>query len=332
MGERGSFLTSPVTGRRSPAGRWSASKKSSGVTSPLKTTHWMMPVPSRTWRKWSLPEERAVVEPAAKGDLLPLVRGDVGDVDVLGHLDHLRGRGRRAIYPGSRPIAQVQNRRPAVISRASMTSMNERYEPKSIEPKWQKRWEKPASSGPAAAPRPRSYVLEMLPYPSGADAHGARAQLPPRRRATRATAACRASTCCTRWAGTRLGLPAENAAHQGRRATPPSAPREHRSFKSEMKRLGLRLRLGRARSTPPSPSTTAGTSGSSCKMLEKGLVYRRLSQGELVHRLPHRHRQRAGEGRHVRALRLAGGRQGDARVGLPHHATTPTSCSTGSTA
>ena len=58
MGERGSFLTSPVTETEVSCGRWSASEKTSGVTLPLKTTHWMVPVPSRTWRKWSLPEER----------------------------------------------------------------------------------------------------------------------------------------------------------------------------------------------------------------------------------------------------------------------------------
>jgi len=47
--------------------------------------------------------------------------------------------------------------------------MNERYEPKTIEPKWQARWAREevfrADARPAA---PKKYVLEMLPYPSGA--------------------------------------------------------------------------------------------------------------------------------------------------------------------
>jgi leucyl-tRNA synthetase len=46
--------------------------------------------------------------------------------------------------------------------------MNERYEPKAIEPKWQARWEAEgvflADARPGA---PKKYVLEMLPYPSG---------------------------------------------------------------------------------------------------------------------------------------------------------------------
>ncbi len=46
--------------------------------------------------------------------------------------------------------------------------MNERYEPKAIEPKWQARW---AQEGVFAADKrpdaPKKYVLEMLPYPSG---------------------------------------------------------------------------------------------------------------------------------------------------------------------
>ena len=73
-----------------------------------------------------------------------------------------------------------------------------------------------------------------------------------------------------------------------------------------MRSLGLRLRLDAARSTPPTPSTTAGTSGSSSRCWS-GAGLPPLLQGELVHRLPHRHRQRAGEGRPLRALRLAGG-------------------------
>jgi leucyl-tRNA synthetase len=46
--------------------------------------------------------------------------------------------------------------------------MNERYEPKVIEPKWQARWAKEGVFLADARPEaPKKYVLEMLPYPSG---------------------------------------------------------------------------------------------------------------------------------------------------------------------
>src|SRR3569832_2160153 len=47
-------------------------------------------------------------------------------------------------------------------------AMNERYEPQTIEGKWQSRWEQEgvfrAGTRPGA---PKKYILEMLPYPSG---------------------------------------------------------------------------------------------------------------------------------------------------------------------
>ena len=42
------------------------------------------------------------------------------------------------------------------------------YNPKEIEPRWQSEWEKADVFGADAHPsRPKYYVLEMLPYPSG---------------------------------------------------------------------------------------------------------------------------------------------------------------------
>jgi leucyl-tRNA synthetase len=51
--------------------------------------------------------------------------------------------------------------------------VSERYDPKTIEPKWQRVWDEARAdevenpADPAAAAAPKSYVLEMLPYPSG---------------------------------------------------------------------------------------------------------------------------------------------------------------------
>jgi len=47
--------------------------------------------------------------------------------------------------------------------------MRERYEPEEFESKWQARWEQEGVFRAGARPgRPKKYVLEMLPYPSGA--------------------------------------------------------------------------------------------------------------------------------------------------------------------
>ena len=52
--------------------------------------------------------------------------------------------------------------------------MSETYDPKTIEEKWQRVWDDARAwhvdnpDDPSTADRPKSYVLEMLPYPSGA--------------------------------------------------------------------------------------------------------------------------------------------------------------------
>ncbi|ANM28876.1 leucine--tRNA ligase [Acidobacteria bacterium Mor1] len=49
-----------------------------------------------------------------------------------------------------------------------MSESNHDYDPKAIEPKWQRRWEEAgAFATPEPGERPRFYCLEMLPYPSG---------------------------------------------------------------------------------------------------------------------------------------------------------------------
>ena len=58
MGDRLSRLTCPVTASAVSWARWSALRNSSSGTSLKNITHWRMPVPSRSWRKWSLPDER----------------------------------------------------------------------------------------------------------------------------------------------------------------------------------------------------------------------------------------------------------------------------------
>ena len=61
-----------------------------------------------------------------------------------------------------------------------------RYDPAEIETRWQARWAAQPelyAAEPATSRKPKYYVLEMLPYPSGTLAHRPRAQLLDRRRA-----------------------------------------------------------------------------------------------------------------------------------------------------
>ena len=46
--------------------------------------------------------------------------------------------------------------------------MTDRFDPAAADPRWQKRWEEAQSfSADSASPKPKTYVLEMFPYPSG---------------------------------------------------------------------------------------------------------------------------------------------------------------------
>jgi len=65
---------------------------------------------------------------------------------------------------------------------------------------------------PATCGKPRYYVLEMLPYPSGQFAHGARAQTTRLATRWRGTCGCWANNVLHPMGWDAFGLPAENAA------------------------------------------------------------------------------------------------------------------------
>ncbi len=198
-------------------------------------------------------------------------------------------------------------------------TMNERYDPQSIEPRWQERWER-AGALPGRTPGPgpeEALRARDAPVPLGRDAHGTRPRLP-------------IGDVLARYLRMRgfdvlhpigfdaLGLPAENAAIKDG-VHPAERTRENIvRFRAAMKLARLSPTTGPARSTPAIPSTTGGTSGSSSGC-SSGTSCTGGGQGQLVHRLPHGHRERAGEGRALRALRVAGGGRPDPGVGVPHH-------------
>jgi leucyl-tRNA synthetase len=153
-------------------------------------------------------------------------------------------------------------------------SLNERYEPQSIESRWQKRWEEAgtfrAGRRPGAEPR---YVLEMFPYPSGA-MHMGHARV------------YTIGDALARWLRMRghdvlhpigfdaLGLPAENAAIKDGRHPAERTAENIVSFRAEMKRLGYAFDWEREVVTAD-PSYYRWNQWFFVKMLEKGIVYRR---------------------------------------------------------
>ncbi len=152
--------------------------------------------------------------------------------------------------------------------------MNERYEPQSIEPRWQKRWEEAgafrAGRRPGAEPR---YVLEMFPYPSGA-MHMGHARVYTIGDALARYLRMRGDDVFHPMGFDALGLPAENAAIKDGRH-PAERTRENIvSFRAEMKSFGYAIDWDREVVTAD-PEYYRWNQWFFLKMLERDLVYRR---------------------------------------------------------
>jgi leucyl-tRNA synthetase len=153
-------------------------------------------------------------------------------------------------------------------------SMNERYEPHSIEPRWQKRWEEAgafrAGRRPAAEPR---YVLEMFPYPSGA-MHMGHGRVYTIGDAIARYLRMRGHDVMHPIGFDALGLPAENAAIKDGRH-PAERTRENIvAFRAEMKKLGYSFDWDREIVTADA-SYYRWNQWFFLRMLEQGIVYRR---------------------------------------------------------
>ncbi len=116
-----------------------------------------------------------------------------------------------------------------------------RYNPKAIEPRWQQYWEEHKTfRTPDVAGKPKFYVLDMFPYPSGAGLHVGH---PEGYTATDILcplqADARASTSCTRWAGTPSACPPSSTRSRPAR-TRGSRPRQNiDTFRRQIKTLGF---------------------------------------------------------------------------------------------
>src|SRR6266496_4148513 len=153
-------------------------------------------------------------------------------------------------------------------------SMNERYEPQSIESRWQKRWAEARTF--AAGRRPEAekrYVLEMFPYPSGA-MHMGHARVYTIGDALARHLRMRGHDVLHPIGFDALGLPAENAAIKDGRH-PAERTRENIvAFRAEMKSLGYAFDWDREIVTAD-PEYYRWNQWFFVKMLEKGIVYRR---------------------------------------------------------
>ncbi len=153
-------------------------------------------------------------------------------------------------------------------------SMNERYEPKSIEARWQARWEQAGAfrAGRRGGAEKR-YVLEMFPYPSGA-MHMGHGRVYTIGDALARHLRMRGYDVLHPIGFDALGLPAENAAIKDGRH-PAERTRENIvAFRVELKRLGYSFDWDREIATCD-PEYYRWNQWFFLEMLEKDLVYRR---------------------------------------------------------
>jgi len=157
--------------------------------------------------------------------------------------------------------------------------MSEQYESKRIEAKWQRVWEDAHADevanpdDTAAASEPKSYVLEMLPYPSGSLHMGHMLVYTIGDVVTR----------FRRRNGMRVlhpmgwdafGLPAENAAIRGGGHPRPMTERSIESIRASMKRAGWSYDWSRELSTHD-PRYYRWQQWQFLRFLERGLAYRK---------------------------------------------------------
>jgi leucyl-tRNA synthetase len=155
--------------------------------------------------------------------------------------------------------------------------MQDRYDPTSIERRWQDHWAKHdlfrAGSRPGA---PKKYVLAMLPYPSG-EMHMGHARVYSITDVLARYTRKRGFDVLHPFGWDSFGLPAENAAIKEGVHPAIRTPKNIKTFKEDVISLGISIDWSTELSTSD-PSFYRWNQWFFLRMLERGLVYRRRSK------------------------------------------------------
>ncbi len=156
--------------------------------------------------------------------------------------------------------------------------MSSRFNPSSADPRWQQAWERAGTftAPPATDPRPKAYILEMFPYPSG------RIHMGHVRNYTLGDVLARYKAMTGHavlhpmgWDA--FGMPAENAAIE-KKVHPGTWTRANiAAMKAQLKRLGLAIDWSRELSTCE-PDYYGHEQALFLDFLKAGLVYRKESE------------------------------------------------------
>ena len=175
-------------------------------------------------------------------------------------------------YRGSSKLRRLDT----MSTRHANNAMNDTYEFNDIEPKWQKAWEeraayRAANPGQPGSERPKFYVLDFFPYPSGAGLHVGH------------PLGYIASDIIARFMRMRghnvlhpmgwdaFGLPAEQYAVETGVHPRITTAKNIETYKRQLRMIGLSLRLAAAKSPRAmNETTTTGRSGSSSRSSTRG--------------------------------------------------------------
>ena len=152
-----------------------------------------------------------------------------------------------------------------------------RYNPKEVEPKWREAWEAAdVFRAETGSPKPKYYMLEMFPYPSG-QLHVGHARNYAMGDVVARFKRARGFNVLHPMGWDAFGLPAENAAAE--RGVDPAAWTWDNiaRMREELKRLGLSIDWSRELATCD-PAYYGRQQAWFLKLLERGLVYRKEGQ------------------------------------------------------